>query len=178
MTLGQIWLTRWLLSSLLVAGAALFAIGVAAERHATDQHSTESTAQVTQPSTGGTGSGESSTSETATPEAATSESPHLHASTEQVFGINIESTGLVIVACVLSLSLGLLAWRTSGRLVLLIAATFAAIFAALDVTELVHQIGESRAGIATLAALILLVHLASALVAERRAAALRPRAHS
>ncbi len=34
MTLRRLSQPRWLLSSLLIAGAALFAIGIAAERHA------------------------------------------------------------------------------------------------------------------------------------------------
>ena len=51
MTLGP----RWLLSSLLIAGAALFAVGVAAERHATDHHTTEATPHVNEAATGETG---------------------------------------------------------------------------------------------------------------------------
>lgn len=174
MTLGP----RWLLSSLLIAGAALFAVGVAAERHATDHHTTEATPHVNEAATGETGAAEPGTGEAATSESAAGATTHSELATEKVLGVNVESTGLVIVACALSVGLALVSWRTSHRRVLLAIAAFAVLSAVLDLTELVHQIRESRTGVAALAALLVLVHLAAAGVAQRRTAGLRLRARS
>jgi hypothetical protein len=44
-----------------------------------------------------------------------------------------------------------------------------AAFAALDVREVVHQIGESRTGLTLLAVLVAALHLAAAALAARQA---------
>ena len=49
------------------------------------------------------------------------------------------------------------------------AVAFALVFAAFDVAEFIHQVEESRAGLATLALAIALVHVVVAFVAEQRA---------
>ena len=173
MTLRQMSQPRWLLSSLLIAGAALFAVGVAAERNAANNHpetGTE-TAHAEQPATETTEHDEQASDA----EASTAEQPpaaeaarHPESSTETVLGLNLESTGLVIVAAIASLALALLTWRLNLRPLLLAAVAFAAVFTAFDIAELVHQIKESRTGIAALAAVIALLHVAAALVAAQR----------
>ncbi len=122
MTLRELAQPRWILSSLLIAGAALFAIGVAKE-----------------------------------------------SSSENVFGVNLESTTLAIFAAIASIALAALTWRLNRRLVLLATVAFAAVFAVFDIAELVHQIQESRSSIAALAAVIALLHIAAAVGAEQRA---------
>ena len=183
MTLREIAQPRWLLSSLLIAGAALFAIGVAAERNAADKH-TESGVETVNTGVSGAetttlaaesgGDEAAHTDETGGEGTAPTEVPavevagHSESSSETVLGVNLESTGLVIVAAIVSLALAVLTWRLNVRLLLLTTVAFGAVFTAFDIAELVHQIKESRAGIAALAGLIALLHAAAALVAEQR----------
>ncbi len=148
--------SRWLLSALLIVGAALFAIGVAAEHSANDHHAAGVTTHVEGPSEGA--------------EAAASDEGSAEHASEKVLGVDIESGVLVAVAVALSLALAFLTWRTNGRLVLLTTIAFAALFALLDIAEFVHQIKESRAGIAVLAAIIALVHAWATVAARRRLA--------
>lgn len=168
MTLRELAQPRWLLSTLLIAGAALFAIGVAAERNAADTH-TETSTETAQ--TEDTTHAEESSGEEAphTEESATEQAGHTETSSETVFGVNLESTALVIVAAIVSLALAALTWRLNLRLLLLATVAFAVVFAAFDIAELIHQIQESRAGIAALAAAIAVLHIVAALVAEQRA---------
>lgn len=167
MTLRELAQPRWLLSSLLIAGAALFAIGVAAERNATDSHTGTTTETA---HTEGTTQEESVGEETPqTEESATEESGHTESSSETVFGVNLESTALVIVAAIASVALAALTWRWNVRPLLLATATFAAVFAIFDIAELVHQVQESRTGIAALVAIIAALHTGAALVAQQRA---------
>ncbi len=173
MTLRQISQPRWLLSSLLIAGAALFAIGVAAERNATSNHTATGaeTVHTEQPASETTAhASESGGTETPLAEQpATEPAGHTESSPETVLGVNLESTALVVVAAIVALALAVLTWRLNLRLLLITTVAFAAVFTAFDVAELVHQIKESRAGIAALAAVITLLHVAAALAATQRA---------
>ena len=170
MTLRELCQPRWVLSSLLIAGAALFAIGVAAERNAADTHTETGTETV---QTEGTGHTEESGGEETphTEQPATEQAGHTEASSETVFGVDLESTTLVIVAAIASIALAVLTWRMNRRLLFLATVAFAAVFAIFDIAELVHQIQESRAGIAALAAAIAVAHIGAALVGEQRATA-------
>ena len=159
MTVRDVALSRWLLSSLLIAGAGLFAAGVAAERHAADHHDAGSSTHI---EAGG------EVNESGVEKPAQSES-----SAETVLGANVESTGIVIVVAALSVALAFVTWRTKARPLLLATALFAAVFAALDVVELLHQLRESRTAIAVLAAVIAAAHIAAATTAVQRA----PRTH-
>ena len=84
---------------------------------------------------------------------------------EKLFGIETESTGLVIAVVLLSLilSAGLLVIRSP--LILIAAAVVVLGATAFDVRELAHQIDESRNGVAVLAALTGVLHVAVAAVA-------------
>lgn len=167
-TLRDLAQRRWLLSSLLIAGAALFVIGVTAERNTADTH-TETSTETAQTDT--TAHVEEAGGEEAphTEESATAQEGHTESSSETVFGVNLESTALVIVAAIASLTLAALTWRWNLRLLLVAAVAFAVVFAVVDIAELVHQIEESRVGIAALAAAIAVLHIVAALVAEQRA---------
>lgn len=168
MTLRDLAQPRWLLSSLLIAGAALFAVGVATERNAL-QRSGETSTQTLQTPESGHAAESSGEQATRAEQPGTEQVSHTETSTETVLGVNLESTALVIVAAIAAIALAVLTWRLNLRWLLLATAAFAAIFAAFDIAELAHQIKESRAAIAALAALIALVHVATALVAEQRA---------
>jgi hypothetical protein len=185
MTLREFSQPRWLLSSLLIVGAATFAIGIAAERHATVSHTETGTeaaspAQTTNVHTAPTveaGGGEATSTDETTSEGTThtetaggETTRHSESSSETVLGLNLESSALVIVAVALSLALAALTWFRNRRGLLFTTLAFALVFAVFDIAEVVHQINESRAGLVALAAAIALVHVATALVAEQRAA--------
>jgi FtsH-binding integral membrane protein len=167
--------SRWLLSSLLVAGAALFGVGVAAERHATAHHTETSavTASTGESGTGESGTGESGTesSEMHTEQPATDTAGHSESANETVLGVNLESTALVVFAAAVSLVLAAVTFRRDIRSVLLATVGCALVFAAFDIAEVAHQIKESRAGLAMLAAVVAVVHVATGLVAADRARA-------
>lgn len=61
-------------------------------------------------------------------------------------------------AIVISLVLAAATWRHDRTLILLVTATFAVLFAALDVAELSHQINVSAARVAVIAGLIAVMH--------------------
>ena len=119
---------RWLLGTLLIAAAALFAIGVATEGDV--HHETVTTAE----------SGEHNE---ATEQAAHNEPSEATESPETILGANLESTPLVAIAVTISIGLAVANWRTDRRLVLLITALFAIGFAVLDAAEFAHQIKQS-----------------------------------
>jgi len=137
-----------MLTALLVAATVLFAIGVAVERSA----------------------------EPARQEPAEHAEPHAD-ETEDVRGVNAEATPLVVLAVIAGLGLAVLASTRIGgspRALLAIALITLA-WAALDVREVVHQLDESRPGVALIAAAVAAAHLASAALAGRLA--VRSRRH-
>jgi hypothetical protein len=84
----------------------------------------------------------------------------------KILGIDTESLALTIVAVVASLLLALAVWLTRWpRLILLLVAGFGLVFAAGEGRELVHQLDESNAGIAVIAAILIGRHLAVAALA-------------
>jgi len=183
-TLRELCQPRWLLSSLLIAGAALFAVGIAAERSASAHHTetgieaanrTETTTGQTAPAAESGGDEATHTDETTGERTTHTEVPggepaaHSEASAETVLGIDLESNALIIVAIALSLALAVLTWLRNRRSLLLATMAFALVFAAFDIAEVAHQLNESRSGLAIFVAAITLVHLATALVAEQRA---------
>ncbi len=144
---------RLALAILLVASGVFFAIGSGVERSKT--HETVPTASET-PHTSESG-GESG-AEGSTP-------TETKGGSENLFGINPESTGLVAVAVGVSalLAAGVWFWRRGP--VLVVAFAFGLAFAALDVREAIHQVHESRASIVALAVALTVLHLAVSLVA-------------
>lgn len=108
---------RWLLGTLLIVAAALFAIGVATEG---DVHQ-ESVATVEE--------GEHNEATEAGEHDEASESG------EELLGINLESSPLVVLAVIVSVALAAATWRSDRKLILLITALFAAAFAVLDVAN-------------------------------------------
>ena len=81
--------------------------------------------------------------------------------------MNVESTPLIVLAVIFGLALAALAASRLGRLpaVLLAVAVIALAWAALDVREVVHQLDESHTGIAAVAIVVAVLHLAAALLA-------------
>ncbi len=181
--------SRIIVAALLAASAVVFAIGVSVERSQGESHSdAPATSQPLgkatlapegsaareaaekKPSTTAAKAVATSAPEgSAAREAAEGRGESATASgeiTEKLFGIETESTGLVVAVVVLSLMLaaGLLVIRSPlilvGAAVVVLGAT------AFDIRELAHQIDESRNGVAVLAALTAVSHLAVAAVAS------------
>jgi hypothetical protein len=168
---------RWALVPLLVASTALFVVGVIAERSSTDAHTEAASAhdgesgEAARGAAGAHEEGEaSSAGEAGHAEAAAGET---HTDTnEAVLGVDIESTPLIVLAVVLGLALAALVATRFGRLpaVLAAVAAVALAWAALDVREVVHQLDESRTGIAVVAIVVAVLHFAVALLAGAMAA--------
>lgn len=166
---------RWLLSSLLIAGAALFAIGVTSERSGEDNHgSSESVAEVNSEQANEAGAGEAvgegaGDNEAAEGSAESAEGPkESEESEEGLFGVNVESPVFVVFGVAASLALAVLTWRSNARRLLIVTGLFAAVFAVLDVAEAVRKFNDSRTGIAVLAMTIGVIHAAAAFVADQR----------
>jgi hypothetical protein len=140
--------------------------------HTKTGESGESTEQ--NPSTETTTSPTSTATTTPKTAAPATETPQHSEASEKLLGVNPESTGLLVVAVVVSLLLAAAVWwRGASPLVLGIVALAMAAFAALDIREVVHQADESRTGLMLLAALVALLHLAAAALAARAAVTAR-----
>jgi hypothetical protein len=153
---------------LLVVASALFAVGTAIEHSQRGKSHTEHKAEVSTPAK----SSETSTEKTANGEAASPTPAETGGEThsEKIAGIDPESWPLVGVAIALSLLVAAGVYRRRGRW-LVAAVVFGVAFAAADTRELVHQIQESRTAVATIAGVLIALHLLAALggVAARRA---------
>lgn len=156
---------RWLLSALLITGAALFTIGVAAERSNHNHHDEPSAAH----KEGGEEAAHDEASEAAEGSRREAAGAEHEEHEETVLGINVESTPLVATGVLVSVAFAILVWFRRDSLLLWVVAAFTASFAVLDVAELLHQIDENRTGIAVIAAVVVVVHTAATLVAETRA---------
>ena len=78
-----------------------------------------------------------------------------------MLGIDLESTPLVVLAVLAGLALAVLTATRFGHLrgFLLAVALVALAWAALDVREVLHQLDESRTGVAFVAMMVAVLHL-------------------
>ena len=83
----------------------------------------------------------------------------------RILGVDTESLAATILALVASLVLAAAVWLRPVKLVFLAVVVFALLFAAGDGRELSHQLDESNSGIATIAAVLLALHVAIAALA-------------
>jgi hypothetical protein len=159
---------RWALVALLVLSTALFAVGAIAERSDSDQHTEPASAQV-----GETGEEPGGASGHEDGEEAGADED------EALLGVDLESTPLIVLAVIGGFALAALAASPLGRLpgFLLAVVAVAALWAALDIREVVHQLDESHTGIAAIAVAVAALHLAAAAVSGRLAAAARQAEH-
>ncbi len=157
---------RWVIAVLLVVSAVLFTTGVLLERggETTTGHRPPSTEQTHTGETGGE-TGSETTPHTETEMPTTPHTETAHTERERVLGVPVDSPAAVTGAIALSLLLALAIWRRPTRRVLLATAAFAAAATILDLAEIPHQIDHSRGGLAALAALIAVLHLAAAAAA-------------
>lgn len=167
---------RTFLTVLLLTSAALFAIGVAMERHDERSESRGKAANIGgllladaggegETAAGGETSGETPAERRAEGHSETRAEHRAEHANERVFGVNLESSPLVGAAVAVSFLFAVALWLTPNPLVPLAIAGFALVAAVFDVREVFHQIDASRAGEATIAAVVAMLHLAAAAVA-------------
>lgn len=84
---------------------------------------------------------------------------------ELLFGVNLESNPAIAAAVTTSLLLAAALWFWGTPTVLVIAAGFALVFAALDLREVLGQVDESRGGLAAVALSAAVLHIGVAVVA-------------
>jgi hypothetical protein len=143
---------------LLVGSGLLFAVGSTIERH---QHHSEQPAV----NVGNGESGESGGESGSEGSPGHVEKSHGEAGVK-FLGVNTESLALTVLAVVASLLFALAVWLGRWpRAVLLLVLGFGLVFAAGDGRELVHQLDESNAGLAAIAAILIGLHLAVAALA-------------
>ncbi|HKE78504.1 MAG TPA: hypothetical protein VKB54_04315 [Solirubrobacteraceae bacterium] len=160
--------TARVLVGLIVAGTVALVVGVAVERHQTVETPTQRAVEG-----GSAGRVGESTAEGEEAERRSERVGHVESS-ERLLGVDPESTGVLGVAVVVSLLLAAAVWWRGGSPLVLggIAAAMAA-FCALDIREVVHQVNESRTGLAVLAGGVAALHAAAALLAARAAVTTR-----
>ena len=95
--------------------------------------------------------------------------PESHESDATVLGLDLESPLFVVAAILVSLGLALGVLRTRITIVLWAIAAFAVAFGILDLREAMHQVDEGRPVIAVVAIILLAMHAAMAIIAERLA---------
>ncbi len=166
---------RWTLVALLAVSTVLFAVGVIAERSDADTHTPE--AAQTEAAGGEAAEthedGEAGEAREAESEGGDAEPASGEASSEdeRVLGIDLESTPLVVLAVLAGLGLAALTATRFGRLrgFLLAVVLVMLAWAALDLREVLHQLDESRTGVALVAMMVAVLHLAAAAVSGRLA---------
>jgi hypothetical protein len=167
---------RWTLVALLVASTALFAVGVIAERSSSDTHTEPSAAHASETGdergepAGAHGEGGASEA-TASGDAGHVKSATERPEGERLLGVDVESTPLVVLAVLAGLALAALAASLIGlrRGFLLTIVVIGLAWAALDIREVVHQLDESRTGVAVVAMSVAALHLAAAAISGRLA---------
>lgn len=160
-------LARLITAALLIASAAAFATGASIERHTASSAS--------QPGVHHAEAGSPGENRAGGEPGAGREGPAAHAAeqnSEDMLGINPEATALVVIAVVVSLLLAALILIVGSPLAAAAVTLAMLAFTALDIREVTHQLGESRPGLAALAAAVALLHLlaaAAALLTTREA---------
>jgi hypothetical protein len=142
---------RRLLVTLIVLSTVAFAIGALLERSNRGPAAEGTVTETTAHEEGGQaveGSGETRQGE------------------ETLFGIGPESPALIVFAIVVSLLLAGGCWlRPDWRWLLVVTAFAMAVFAVVDLREVIHQLDESNTGLAIMAGAVAILHAASAVTA-------------
>jgi hypothetical protein len=147
---------RKLLVSLIVLSTVAFAVGAIVE-HSSGESAHDQGGEAVE------GSGEAGEGGEVAPISEGSEEPN---GEETLFGNDPESTPLVVLAIVASLLLASGCWfRPEWRWLLVVTAFAMAAFAVLDLREVIHQLDESGAGLASVAGAVATLHVAAAVTA-------------
>lgn len=145
----------------LLLTAGLFAVGVSLEG---DTHSETSETVDADQSAGGSEEPHAEAGHE-DGEASTSESQGESGEGETVLGIDAESPATVTLAVLASVALAAGLWFTKRRSVAIATIVVAGLFALFDIAEVVHQLDGSSTGLAGLAGLLAIGHIASAVLA-------------
>jgi hypothetical protein len=181
--MGQSGSVRMAAALLLLLATVVFAIGISAERslgsETTEPRSAENLAATgaEEPAEeGGEGHDEDESAEEvsgAVEPAAAAETagegeeeyadeaaPHDEANeaSETILGFNPDSTGVIAAAAAVSLALAAALWFWGTPIILTAALAFGLLYAALDLREVAHQVGEARGGLAAIALLAAALH--------------------
>lgn len=158
---------RRAIAGLLLVGAALFTIGAIVERDRGESTHTDAVNENQADHETATEAARQASNESAERSESSNESAASSESSGEgtVLGVDVESTRTIAAAIVGSLALATSIPVVRRRLVFGIVGGFAFAFAALDVAEVVHQVGREAAGLATLAALVAAAHLAAGVLA-------------
>jgi cobalamin biosynthesis Mg chelatase CobN len=129
----------------------------------TQEHASSDKSKPSQES-GGESSGEGASSESSSSGGESAQQLKAEGpSSERVFGVNTESTPLVIAAVAASVLLALLVWLAPDSMALLLAVVTVGLVAAVfDVREVVHQSNEGQSGVEAIAIVVFVLHLAVA----------------
>jgi hypothetical protein len=160
-------LLRKVLVSLIVLSTVAFAVGAIAE-HSSGEPTAEGSGTEA-PAHGSSGEaveGSAESGEVGGEVAPVSEGSEEPNDEETLFGTDPESTPLVVLAIVASLLLAAGCWfRPEWRWLLVVTAFAMAAFAVLDLREVIHQLDESDAGLASVAGAVATLHVAAAVTA-------------
>jgi hypothetical protein len=174
MSTDRMSLRAWL-ALLLVGSAVLFSVGIYFERAAATSGAPVAVAPSSQPAASqpaeGAGGEAGEAGHSAQPAAssgeAAGETTAEHNAEARPFGIDLESPLLVGTAIAVSLLLALAVLRMTTALVPLAIVGVAVVFAVFDLLEVIHQVGASRAGLAFIAVVLVVIHAAAGLIALR-----------
>jgi hypothetical protein len=145
--------SRQAVVALILAATALFVVGILLEKGSEDDERAGSIAYATESPSEEAGGSESEES---------GEEGH-DESDEKVLGIDLESTPFLILAVIGSLLLAGIVWfGRSPWLLLLVSASMLA-FAAFDIAEVIRKLDRDEGGIAAIAGLVAVLHLAASL---------------
>jgi hypothetical protein len=168
---------RSLLVVLLVVSTVAFVVGVSIERSSADTHAESAPAA----ESGEAGEGSAEHAEEAGADEGHAEAAQPKADedgSESFFGLDYEATPFVALAAAFSLALAAAVWlRPRWALLFGAVAVGMVLFAALDVREVVHQLDESKGGLAVLAGVVAVCQLAAgalAVLMRRSVSALGP----
>ena len=151
-----------LLAAVIVIATVAFAIGVSIEKGDTHTETGEEAAHVE-----GAEAAEGEESEEAhAEETAPAEEHSADEEDEELFGIDLESTPLIVLAVAFSLAIAAGVWLRPALSWLLLVTSLAMLaFAVLDVREVFHQLDEDETGLAVLAGFVAVLHAAAAALA-------------
>lgn len=187
---------RLVTASLLLLSSAVFAIGAALEHHIVTESRAESShvgsengAAQEKAGEGGQSNatdnsqGEHSaatfTHTTAAEQGASTEAGGKHeaamteAHSETLLGVNPEAIPLVVIAVLISVLFAAALLSIGSSVLAAILALVMLALVALDIREIIHQLDESRTGLATLPATVALLHTLVAVAAFRISSAAR-----
>ena len=155
---------RIALAILLIAAAGFFLVGVSVERSEEDDHGAETSESTnSEEDEEQDEAGEASESSEEGTEAA--EEGEEEGEEEKLFGVDTESNATIAAFVIVSLAVAAAALLVRSWVALLAVVAFAVAAFGLDVREVLQKADESETTVATLAAIVAILHLLAACIA-------------